>query len=253
MIPALIALFSILFFGGAEEVFFVDHLEKGVKKYVIEKDRSKEIVLELKEAKKLLKEFNKERKTEFKEFKSLYASKNTETKELLDFFLKLRNERLKLQERVLKYRVSIYGKINDKEWDSILAYSESIVDKKQKKDQKKKKSSDETYKNTRKVISEIDDSFKKKLLDDALTEMLSAINELANKIKSVNVKENDVLSNKDASLPELQNALNEMNELRGLGYKELVLFHSLVKENTNDVEWEDVMKAMKKDISLSAR
>ena len=61
------------------------------------------------------------------------------------------------------------------------------------------------------------------------------------------------MSNKNSSLTELQEAIGEMNELRSLGYKELVLFHSLVKDNTNDLEWESIMKALSKDISLSAR
>ena len=257
MIAGILALFSLLFFGGAEEVFFVDKIEKGVKKYVVEKDRKKEITLELKEAKKLLKEFNKDRKREFKKFKNFYGSRDTETRDLLDFFMDLRTERLVFKNKVLEHRVSIYGKINSEEWNSILAYSESVFDKKykkeQKKEQKKKNSRDETFNRTRKVISELTDSYKQKVLADALTELELSINELAIKIKSVNVKEHDVLSNKNSSLTELQEAIGEMNELRSLGYKELVLFHSLVKDNTNDLEWESIMKALSKDISLSAR
>lgn len=44
MIVGIVALFTVLFFGGVQEYFFIEKLEKGVKKFVIEKDRSKEIL-----------------------------------------------------------------------------------------------------------------------------------------------------------------------------------------------------------------
>ena len=42
MIVGTIALISMLFFGGVE-YFLMDELEKGVKTFVVEKDRRKEI------------------------------------------------------------------------------------------------------------------------------------------------------------------------------------------------------------------
>jgi len=59
MIAGTIALLTFLFGGGSFEIFFVDQLENGVKEFVVEKDRQKEILDELKTSKAFIKKFNK--------------------------------------------------------------------------------------------------------------------------------------------------------------------------------------------------
>ena len=48
MIVGTIALISLLFGSGAFDVFFLPNFEKGVKEYVIGKERQKEITSDLK-------------------------------------------------------------------------------------------------------------------------------------------------------------------------------------------------------------
>jgi hypothetical protein len=58
MILGTLALINMLFFGSME-YFLVDKLEKGVKTYVLEKERRKEILVDLSDAEKEIKAFNK--------------------------------------------------------------------------------------------------------------------------------------------------------------------------------------------------
>lgn len=71
MIIGSITLITILFFGGVSEYFLIDKLEKGVKEYVVEKNRQKEILADLKTSKAFIKEFNKKRKSQSKTFHTL--------------------------------------------------------------------------------------------------------------------------------------------------------------------------------------
>ena len=61
MIIGIITALTILFGSGAFEVFFLPNFEKGVKEYVIEKERQKEITSDLKQVKGISKEYYKKR------------------------------------------------------------------------------------------------------------------------------------------------------------------------------------------------
>jgi len=77
MIAGTVFLLSILFGGGALEVFYVDKFEKGTKKYVVDKERKSDILGDIKVAKKVIKQFNKDRKKQLKAYKKLNALQST--------------------------------------------------------------------------------------------------------------------------------------------------------------------------------
>ena len=137
MIPALIALFSILFFGGPGEIFYVDNLEKGIKKYVVEKEIKKEILGDIKYTKKLFKEFEKERKKDFKQFMDLYTNKNISTELFDTFFENLQYSRTDFQEKIVDQRLLIFAKLKQEEWDQIVETSETVTEKRLAKIEKK--------------------------------------------------------------------------------------------------------------------
>ena len=130
MIVGTITLLTILFSGGINEMFLIDRLEKGVKEYVIEKNRQKDILADLKTAKKFVDQYNKGRKTQLKEFKELYKNQATNDEALKAFFDVLHKERLVFQDEVIDYRLAIFNKIEDDEWNNIIEYSEASIDKK---------------------------------------------------------------------------------------------------------------------------
>ena len=62
MLIGLATLITILLFGGGQDYFLVMNLDKGIKKFVVEKERKKEILAEFKIAKKEVKKLSKTRK-----------------------------------------------------------------------------------------------------------------------------------------------------------------------------------------------
>tara|TARA_B110000908_G_C10136995_1_gene394922 strand:- start:136 stop:516 length:381 start_codon:yes stop_codon:yes gene_type:complete len=122
MIVALIAAIGLLF-GSGSEVFFLPDFEKGVKEYVIGKERKKEVANDLKKVKDISKEFHKERKVDFKEFQNMNSSRETNQKDFTEFFTKIQAKRVSMQEELIEARLQINKKIEPSEWNSIVAFS----------------------------------------------------------------------------------------------------------------------------------
>ena len=133
MIVGIVALFTMLFFGGAQEYFFIEKLEKGAKKFIVDKDRSKEIILDLKEGKALIKAFNKDRKGKLAEFHTMNLDRDISREEMKVFFNNRKEERLVFQKSMADIRVKTFSKINDEEWNDIINLSDASVEKKMAK------------------------------------------------------------------------------------------------------------------------
>lgn len=254
MIIGALALLSLLF-GGGNEIFFIEKLEKGIKEYVVEKDRQKDILADVKTTKKFVEQYNKGRKTQIKEFKELYKNQATNDEALNAFYDVLHKERIVFQDEIIDYRLAIFNKIEEDEWNNIVEYSEASIDKKIEKAQKKKKNKNEVaFKKTRKaVISSLSDMNKQKVLIDGLDTMINSFEELGLKINSINVKESHVISKKGATKEELKKLMDEMNDLRNLSFDQLLTFRNLIKENSNEVAWNTIIKAFSKELTLSPR
>ena len=253
MIIGALALLSLLF-GGGNEIFLIDNLEKGVKHYIVEKDRQKDILADLKTAKKFVEQYNKGRKTQIKEFKELYKNNATNDEALNTFYDVLHKERLVFQDEIIDYRLVIFNKIEEDEWNNIVDFSETSIDKKIEKAQKKKNKNEVAFKKTRKsIISSLSDINKQKVLIEGLDNMINSFEELGLKINSINVKESHVISKKGATKEELKKLFDEMNDLRNLSFDQLLTFRNLIKENSNEVAWNSIIKAFSKELTLSPR
>ena len=64
MIIATVTALIVLFSGGYE-IFFAENIEKGIKEYVMDNDRKKELLVMTKELKSRAKTYNKERKEKY--------------------------------------------------------------------------------------------------------------------------------------------------------------------------------------------
>ncbi len=258
MIVATITVIALLFGGGVNEIFFIDKLEKGVKEYVIDKERQKDILADLKKTKKLFKKFNKERKARFKTYKKINSSRIATREELIDFYDELNKERIEFQDELIDDRLTVSKKIKADEWASIVEHSGNSVDKRKEKEQKKseknKNKGQVPLEKTRKAIIEIvSDAEKQKVMIGGLNDMISSFEKLESEIKSINVKENNVLILKDAKKEELKQIAAEMNNLRHFSFKQLIEFHMVVKENTDESEWDKIMKAFNKELAITTR
>ena len=257
MIVGAIALLTILF-GGGFDYFFIDNLEKGVKEYVIEKDRKKEILADLKTSKKLISNYNKEREAKHKTFKKLNISHETSREDLVEFFNKLYKERVAYQKEMVDERLVVNKKIKTDEWDSIMVFSKTSLDKQIEKAQKKLDKNKEKGKEfvpfikTRKAITEnVVDTEKQQLLKSGLDKMISSIEELSVETETINTNESELLTNQNATKDELLKLGDELNDIRRLIFDELIDFHFLVQENTNITEWDKIIKAFNKELSIT--
>lgn len=257
MVVATLTLLAILFGGGALETFFIGDLNKGVKEYVLEEERKKEILADLKGSEELIKEFNKQRKSQFKEFKTLNISRETSSDDLVAYFDQMLTERGTYQSRFIDDRLAVTGKIKPGEWDAIISDSGQAEDKRKEKVQKKIDKAEakgkEPFGKTRKAITlTVADAGKQQLLLGRLDAMIASFDKLAGDLAAININENDLLVRKDASRDEMMQFAEKMNGLRRAIFIHLVDFHMAVKENTDAIEWEKIMKKFNKDISLTA-
>ena len=256
MIIGLATLITILFFGGANEIFFIEKLEKGVKEYVVEKDRKKEILEDLKSSKKVMKEFAKIEKKEFGKWKTMYQDQNTSEQDFHDFFSQMEKERISIQNQVIDERMLVLGKIQEDEWESIVEYSGDKFDKAKEKALKKseKKGPEVMFLKTRKVISEVStDDKKETLLIDGLDNLTNAFDNFYESFKSINVRENEILIDKQADKESIHKIKQELNGARKSCFTEVIGYHSLVKSNTNPEQWESIMKAFTKELEISPK
>ena len=258
MIIGTIALLTLLF-GGGLDFFFIDNLEKGIKEYVIEKDRRKEILADLKVSKKLMSNYNKEREAKYKTFKKLNFSHESSREDLVGFFNKLYKERVAYQKEMVDERLAVIKKIKADEWDSIMVFSKTSLKKQIEKEQKKvEKNKDKgkviaPFVKTRKAITEnVPDSEKQQILKSGLDKMISSIEELTIETATFNVNESKLLVNQDATKDELLKLGDTVNKMRQLIFDELIDFHMLVKENTNITEWDKIMKIFSKELSITS-
>ena len=256
MIIATVTMLAILFGGGVLETYFIEDLNKGVKEYVLEEERKKEILADLKRSEMLIKEFNKQRTSQFKEFKKLNISRETSSDDLVAFFDQMLTERGTYQNRFIDDRLAVSEKIKPGEWDEIIRNSGHSAEKRKEKEQKKVDKAEakgkKPFEKTRKAITgSVADTGKQQLLLERLDAMIGSFDKLAGDIAAINVNENDLLVRKDASRNEMKQFAEKMNGLRLSVFIHLVDFHMAVKENTDAVEWDNVMNVFNKDISLT--
>ena len=193
-----------------------------------------------------------------KNFYELNASYNSTSEDLIDFFNKVQDERIEFQDSIMDDRIAIADKITFDEWVLILDYSNiqadiRLTEEKEKNDKAVEKDKvKEPFVKTREAIEEnVLTEEKQKFIIDGLDDMIRTFNELGTEISSMNVKNNDILIRKDAGKEELKVMVDEMNVLRNLSFNQVLNFHMLVREHSTETEFEPIMKAFNKELSIT--
>ena len=254
MLIGLATLISILFFGGVSESFLVDKLEKGARKHIIEKDRRKEILADLKVSKDYIKAFNKKRNDQLKAFKEMNANKAMDRDDFESFFAAIIEERKEFQKYVIAERVKIAEKIEPDEWTLMMAMSSESVDKRRAKEEKKitKGKIGLPFAETRDVISEkVELEGHQANLREALDNFLAAETKIIDELAAMNVQDNKVLKNKNATSAELHKIAEKLNAMRMRGYNNLIDFHFTARDNASGEAWDALMKAFNKELTLT--
>ena len=245
MIIGVITLITVLFFGGPVNFFPIQDVDTGIKKYVADKDRKKELLAEIKGYKKSAKEMTKVQNGYIKELKSLYADRNARRENFEEYKKKLLAGANQIQEKTIEARMQIIDRIQPEEWVQILDLSESRVQK--AKDKQLKKGEKNPFAKFEATISkEVADPAKRKKVLEALDMYKTHFQTLTEKIASRNVIDLPTLKNKSASKAELQTLAKEVNTIRSSVFDAVVDFHFEMKENTSEAEFDKLVKAFNK-------
>ncbi len=258
MIISIVTLITLLISGNAE-AFFITNFEKGVKEYVIEKDRKKEILSEAKTMTKFIKEYNKSRGKKLKEFKTIYESYTTGKEDLDLFFNDLTEEQMKFQDQFIDGRLDLTKLLTEDEWGHIIEYSEQSLDKTREKQEKKAKKSEKSNKSPKVLFEKTQNKVSKEIIDQdkagriigSLDRLLGSYAKLIEQVAIVNVKDNDVLKKQNPEKEEFGLIYQEIDESRALVQKALIAFHEAVRENADSSSGEKVLKTLTKDLELT--
>lgn len=246
-ITALIFLFS-----GGMETFFVENLEKGIKKHIEDKDRRNEILVEVKAAKSYAKTHNKNRKQTFKDFEAVYVNVNS-TEEDLTAFLDGYMEQLKVfQKDFMGYRMEIKEELSAEEWTAIMEDAKAAELKAVEKMEKKKKKEKEYFKKTRSVLEKLEDQGERQIITEQLDQMSEQKDKLIAEINQTSVLKSEALANQETDLEALVAIYDQMNKERLSAFEELIEFHKKTVTVCEKEQAEKVLAAFYKDLSLTS-
>jgi hypothetical protein len=236
-----------LFFGGVE-YFLVDELDRGIKKYVVEKDRRKEIQDDLKGSMAILKAFNKERASKLKLFKRMNADRHVAKKDLEKFYDDRHKERVEFQQKVINERLKIIVKLNEEEWENIVSMSAENVAKSTEKAKKKKQKDPYAglINSVSKTVENKDLALKVATLVKNFENKHKAFND---QLKSMNILESKVVQKQDATFEELESMAKAGNNFRKEAFDAFLDFHQNLKNLTTEREWNKIMKEFNKIIN----
>ena len=183
----LASLLLIYLLGGGFDLAYLDDMQKGVKEYVTDAERRDNILADLKITKKAVKGYNKERKSQFKAFKELNASRETSREEFAHFLETLMSERKEVHRMLVEVRVGLAARITEDEWQAIVVKSGEAIDKRQEKAQKKidknKDKGREVFGKTHAtIVSNISEDQKQGLLLDELNKLQVSLTMLTNEL-----------------------------------------------------------------------
>ena len=251
MIIATVTALSILFFGGFD-IFFIDELEKGVKKYVEDKDRRKELLASLKESKKKGKDYHKNRKKKFKEFKAFFVQPETSSYEFDSFFTDLVDVQEAYEKVFIEERVKTSAQLTDKEWKKIIFDSQETVRKNQQKSAKKmKKQPVVLFKKSQIAIATISDEEVKIKLDTDLKKIEAGYRELLVTIEELNSVQNEILVDQSSSKEALMTIYDDISAKRGEIFKDLIIFHESISSKLETEEAVKLLNTFYKEMKIT--
>jgi hypothetical protein len=250
MIVGLVAFFALLFGGGSPEIFYVDNMDKGVKKHVVDKDIKKELSDTLKVIMKEVEDFRSVQKRQVKVLKQLNLNKSSTEVAYIAFFDMRNQSRIELHADVIGMRIHVQSQIKPAEWEQIMDDAEASAKKKNDKAAKKAtKTPKDSFKGLENTINKhVTDDMKKTLILDALSIYETEFNQ-ALKIKSeIDVDNVNLLSDQNATKADMIAFHDLLAKVRNDYYLVYLAFYMVVQENTTEEEFAPIIKEFNKTI-----
>ena len=238
-----------LFFGGSLDVFYIDKIEQGVNKEVVDKDRKKDLKSDLKVYSKSVKEFNKVRKNQLKDLRKKNLDRSTTGEWYADFYAARLQERIKHQKTFIDQRIVLQQKITDDEWDAIMKRASDEVTKQAEKEQRKemKKMDKNLFRDQEKaIVDNIAEQDSRMILLEALGVFEALYDQIHESYDNINVNESVFLADKDASEEEMLFLSELLNEQRVALFESYTIFLIAMHAVATDEEWTPIIKAFNK-------
>ncbi len=249
MIIGLITLFTLLFGGGDLDAFYIDKIEQGVDKYVIDKDRKKEIKVMLEAHEKATKEFTKSRVKQIELLKESNLNKATPENWYKNFFNGQIQEREKRQDQVISQRIELQKKITSEEWSQIMILAANEATEIEVKEKKKemKDNDHNIFKNLEKSVNEnILDEIRLAKSNEILKKFENSYNNVSNSITNIDVNQTHFLADQLATKEQMKQFTEAVNAQREELYASHTDFILQIKKHTTSEEWKSIIKEFNK-------
>jgi len=245
MLVTTLTFIVLLLFGGNVETEYLNHIESGVKTYVLDKKRKKEILSEITFSRKELRAYAKKRKKSFKEFQDLLVSEKIKKEDLDKFIQKVLQKRENFQLKFNRSRLKILNNINDTEWDKIV--------RQELKSKKKKQKSRKGYVKTRDAISKLTDEGAQKQILEKLDLFEKSFQSLETNINSELTNKESLIWNKSATEEQLLELGKQIHEKRLVTINSVIDFRESVFNNVNSKQFKNILKKFNKEFGLPSK
>ena len=241
-----IALFSFIF-AITSSTTVIPNLDKHVKKHVVEKTRSTQALVFIKEDLKQRKSTQKIQRKSVKELGTLFMSRNTTQEDFDKVFLKILDEREKLQAADIKLKLEIQNYIEADEWNLIVAAGKNDYTKTKKKT---KKNMTKLANNFTKFKEDVNlivlDENSKKEAQAALISFEQMFSDILNAFGDYIDDDSSILYKHKTTSEEIIEVQDKADILRKEIFQTYAETHFILVEYTTEEEWKPLAKKMKK-------
>ena len=249
----IIALILKLLFGSVEDaalVFSVSKIEKEIRHHVADDSRKDALLLIVKDSKKELKEFNKEKKRILKKLNKISKHREITSKSFLEVFDEYLSARVNMISSLIDYRLAFQQQITEPELTLIIKKASTITEKESRKNSKREEKADEKLTRifqdiNRIVVKNIEDINKREIIMESINEFEKTILIFADEVQEMTDERIKLLSNINASREELSELYVKNNQLHYKVYRDYAQTRDIIIENTNDKEWKAIYKELK--------
>ena len=242
-----IALFLALIFGATSSPSLVPNLDKHVKKHVVEKSSKKQILEFVKDDQKQRKSTYKVQMKNIKELGTLFASRDATMEDFENVFVRIIDERQKLQAADVAVKLETQNYIEAEEWDLIVIDAKKDFTKIRKKAKKNMTKLAHKFDKFEEELNEIivDENSKK----EAQAALINFENQFSDNLKAFGEyidNDSSIIYKHKTTSEELSEVQDKANVIRTEIFQTYAETHSKLVENTTEEEWTPLAKQIKK-------
>jgi len=239
--------------GGNDSPFVLPKAEKTVKQIIVDSDKKKEILAEMKVYSKEWKKLQKTKKKQAKAIAKLNKDYSVDQQLMTDGFRIYLEEREPIISDLNQFRLSVQDKFSQEEWGQLMDRAINISPKKTKKlDKTKAKAEISQNKQIAAIASEIQSAFsdpaKIESADEYFLAFEDAMAEMLVKNQDYLPDLIEVMEDQGATKAELTAIANQEEQIRAAGRESFLTLRKNLVDLSNENDWPKLAKALGKFI-----